>query len=104
MEHNSSYLTTFATHKGKYRWLRLFFGLTQAPAFFQSVMEDVVSAGGTDHLPLMIYLDDVIIFGDDMDELLSNALKVMTRLAKAGFMLNLRKSHFGVTKAKILGH
>ena len=67
-------------------------------------MEDVVSAGGTDHLPLMIYLDDVIIFGDDMDELLGNAFKVMTRLAKAEFMLNLRKSHFGVTKAKILGH
>ena len=67
-------------------------------------MEDVVLAGGTDHLLLMIYLDDVIIFGDDMDELLSNTLKVMKRLANAGFMLNLRKSHFGVTKVKILGH
>ena len=67
-------------------------------------MEDVVLAGGTDHLPLMIYLDDVIIFGDDMDELLSNTLKVMERLAKAGFMLNLRKSHFGIKKIKILGH
>ena len=43
-------------------------------------MEDVVSAGGTDHLPLMIYLDDVIIFGDDMDQLLSDALKVMKPL------------------------
>ena len=67
-------------------------------------MEDVVSAGGTDHLPLMIYLDDMIIFGDDMDELLSNSMKVMTRLANAGFMLILRKSHFGVTETKVLGH
>ena len=67
-------------------------------------MEDVVSAGGTDHLPLMIYLNHVIIFGDDMDKLLSNSIKVMTRLANAGFMLNLRKSHFGVTKTKVLGH
>ena len=67
-------------------------------------MEDVVLVGGTDHLPLMIYIDDVIIFGDDMDELLSNTLKVMKRLANTGFMLNLRKSHFGVTKVKILGH
>ena len=96
MEHHSSYLTTFITHKGKYRWLRLFFGLTQAPAFFQTVMEDVVSAGGTDHLPLMIYLDDVIIFGDDLEKLLGQAEVVMKRLAAAGFMLNLRKSHFGV--------
>ena len=43
-------------------------------------MEDVVSAGGTDHLPLMIYLDDIIIFGDDMDQLLSDALKVVKPL------------------------
>ena len=45
-----------------------------------------------------------MIFGDDMDELLSDSLKVIERLAKAGFMLNLRKSHFGVTKIKVLGH
>jgi len=67
-------------------------------------MEDVVSAGGTDHLPLMIYLDDVIIFGDDMDTLLGHAEVVMKRLAAAGFMINLRKSQFGVKQAKILGH
>lgn len=67
-------------------------------------MEDVISAGGTDHLPLMIYLDDVIIYGDDLGQLLSNAEVVMKRLAAAGFMLNLRKSHFCVKSTKVLGH
>ena len=33
-EETSSYLTTFITHKGKYRWRRMCFGLTQAPAHF----------------------------------------------------------------------
>ena len=46
----------------------------------------------------------MIIFGDNMDQLLSNSMKVMMRLANAGFMLNLRKSHFGVTKTKVLEH
>lgn len=67
-------------------------------------MEDVVTAGGTDQLPLIIYLDDVIIFGDDMDQLLQHAETAMKRLAAAGFMLNLRKSHIGVSQAKVLGH
>ena len=67
-------------------------------------MEDVVTVGGTDHLPLMIYLDVIIIYGDDIDMLLGHAEVVMKRLAHAGFMLNLQKSHFGVTQAKVLGH
>ena len=63
-----------------------------------------MTAGGADQLPLMIYLDDVILFGDDMDQLLQNTVTVITRLANAGFMLNLRKSHIGVSEVKILGN
>ena len=33
-KHESSYDSTFATHRGKYHWLRMPMGLTQAPAHF----------------------------------------------------------------------
>ena len=33
-EHETSYRSTFITHKGKYRWVRMPMGLTQAPAHF----------------------------------------------------------------------
>ena len=33
-EHESSYDSTFAMHRGKYCWLRMPMGLTQAPAHF----------------------------------------------------------------------
>ena len=33
-EHESSYDSTFVTHRGKFRWLRMPMGLTQAPAHF----------------------------------------------------------------------
>lgn len=102
-EASSSFLSTFITHRGKYRWKRLFFGLTQAPAHFQSVVEDVISAGGTDPLTCRIYIDDIVLFGDDKDELIEQSLRAIQRLATAGFMINLRKSHFCVTEGIVLG-
>ena len=91
-DEDSSYLTTFVTHRGKFRWKRLFFGLTQAPAHFQAVVEDVIQGGGQDQLPCRIYIDDIVLFGDDLDQLLDNSIKAIQRLAAAGFMVNLRKS------------
>ena len=103
-EEESSYLSTFITHRGKYRWRRMCFGLTQEPAHFQSVVEDIVTCGGKEKLPCSIYIDDITLFGDDLDELLENSRLVIERLTVAGFMMNLRKSKFGVTEGVILGH
>ncbi len=41
-EEQSSYDSTFVTHRGKFRWLKMTMGLTQAPAHFQFVVEDVL--------------------------------------------------------------
>ncbi len=76
------------------------FGLTQAPAHFQRVVEAVL---GTD-LPLTVYLDDIAVYGDDPDEVLDNTAEAMNRLAQAGFMINLKKSHLCQETLKILGH
>lgn len=103
-EEQSSYLTTFITHRGKYRWRRMCFGLTQAPAHFQQVVEDIVTCSGQHQLPCSIYIDDITLFEDDLDQLLDNSRLVVERLTAAGFMMNLRKSKFGVSQGIILGH
>ena len=103
-EEQSSYLSSFITHRGKYRWRRMCFGLTQAPAHFQAVVEDIVTCGGKEKLPCSIYIDDITLYGDDLDGLLETSRLVIERLTKAGFMMNLRKSKFGVTEGVILGH
>ena len=41
-EEASSYRSTFVCHRGKFRWLQMPFGLTQAPAHFQYVVETVL--------------------------------------------------------------
>ena len=44
-------------------------------------------------LPLTVYLDDIAVYGDSPDEVLAHTAEAMARLAKAGFMINLKKSH-----------
>ena len=52
----------------------------------------------------MVYLDNIAVFRDSVEEVLRVTSEVMRRLARAGFMINLRKSHLVQTKAKVLGH
>ena len=37
LDQESSYLTTFGTPFGRYRWLKMPFGISQAPEYFQSI-------------------------------------------------------------------
>ena len=55
-------------------------------------------------MPSSIYIDDVFIYGDSLEEVLHYTTLALTRLAEAGFMINLHKSHIGVTKGTVLGH
>ncbi len=58
---------------------------------------------GTD-LPLTVYLDDIAVYGDDPDQVLADTAEAMKRLAEAGFMINLKKSHLCQRTLKVLGH
>ncbi len=104
-EHESSYDSTFVTHRGKFRWLRMPMGLTQAPAHFQYVVEDVLKGKpGERPLPVVVYLDDIAVYGDDQHQVLEDTLEAIRRLADAGFMINMKKSQLVESAAKVLGH
>ena len=104
-ENESSYDSTIVTHRGKFRWLRMPMGLTQAPAHFQFVVEDVLKGrSGARPLPVVVYLDDIAVFGDDQEQVLEDTLEAVRRLTEAGFMINLTKSQLVESTAKVLGH
>ena len=80
-------------------------GLTQAPAHFQYVVETVLAGDpGERKLPVVVYLDDIAVFGDDRQQVLDDTLEAVRRLTRAGFMINLSKSQLVERSAKILGH
>lgn len=57
-------------------------------------MEDVLKGKPGDRLlPVVVYLDDITVYGDSVEQVLKDTAEAMKRLAAAGFMINLKKSH-----------
>ena len=42
---------------------------------------------------LVVYLDDIMVYGDTFNQVFEDKAKAMKWLALAGFMINLKKSH-----------
>ena len=75
--------TAFVTPFGKYEFLMVSFGLAQAPAYFQLLMNQVLEG-----LPFaMTYLDDIIIFSNNEEEHLFHLDEVFCWLRKAGLKM-----------------
>ena len=69
------------------------------------MVEDVLKGNPGDRpLPVVVYLDDIAVFGDDQDQVLADTLEAIRRLTEAGFMINLKKSQLVESAAKVLGH
>src|SRR6218665_1787640 len=77
--------TAFVTRRGIYRWKVMPFGLCNAPATFQRLMDIVLS--GLNFEMCLVYLDDVIIFGDTPEQHLLRLGKVFERLRAANLKL-----------------
>ena len=71
---------------GKYKYLKVPFGLAQAPTYFQNLMNKVLNGL---HFTLA-YLDDVNIFSESAEQLLKHIQIVLTRLKQT--KLRLKKS------------
>lgn len=66
LDENSSYLTTFHTPFGRYRWCGMPFGVSSAPEVFQRRMHELIEGlSGTE-----VVADDFIVagFGDTLEE------------------------------------
>jgi len=70
--------TAFRTRYGAFEWSVMPFGLTNAPAAFQRFMNDMFS----DLLDMcvVVYLDDILIYSDDITQHRSHVKEVLKRL------------------------
>ena len=83
----SSYLTTFNTHKGRYRILRMPFGLKMSQDVFQMRMDNI-----TERLKgIMSIHDDICVFGKTQQEHDENLLQLMKIAQKHGLVFNSNK-------------
>ena len=92
--------TAFVMPFGKYEFLQVPFGLAQAPAFFQHLMNKVL-----DNCPFaMMYLDDIIIFSNMEEEHLAHIEEIFKRLEAADLKMKRSKCDFFKKHIHYLGH
>ncbi|XP_076850337.1 uncharacterized protein LOC143500204 [Brachyhypopomus gauderio] len=94
--------TAFICPLGFYQFQRMPQGITGAPATFQRLMEKAV--GDMNLLQVLVYLDDLIIFGATLEEHEERLFRVLDRLEEVGLKISLDKCHFCQSKVKYVGH
>ena len=92
--------TAFVTPFGKYKFLMVPFGLSQAPAYFQLLMNKVLKGLKF----AMTYLDDIIIFSQNELQHLEHLEIVFSRLREAGLKMKHSKCEFFKSEIHYLGY
>jgi transposase InsO family protein len=100
LDHKSSLLTTFNTPIGRFRWLRLPFGIKTAPEAFQRIMDTMLD--GIDGARAI--MDDILVAGTDEADHDRIMKQVVTRATEYNLKLNLSKCKVKATKVKYVGH
>ena len=93
--------TAFRTKYGSFEFLVLPFGLTNAPSFFMTLMNEVF-ADFIDKF-MVIYLDDILIYSESWEDHLEHIRKVLHRLREHKLYAKRSKCTFGVKTIDYLG-
>ena len=94
--------TAFTCSEGLFEWRVMPFGLCNAPAVYQRMMQEVLS----DLLwhSCVVYIDDILVFGDTFDQFVTRTGVVLQRLMERGILLKPSKCWFGRKKVEFLGY
>ena len=94
--------TAFRTPQGLYEFKVLPFGLANASAVFQTLMNKIFSQqiGKS----VLVYLDDIFVYSQTPEDHLTHLREVFEILRTQKFFCRLHKCHFNDTEMKYLGH
>ena len=92
----------FATHSGLFQFRVMPFGLCNAPATFERLMDRVLQ--GLRWNRCLVYLDDIISFGGTFGAALSNLTLIFERLRSYGLQLKSSKCHLFRASVPFLDH
>lgn len=92
--------TGFSILNKQYEFLRLPFGLKNAPKVFQRMLEQILD--GCESYTC-IYLDDILIFSESHSKHLEHLKEVKSRLKQGKLEINEEKSKYAQEKIKFLG-
>ena len=94
--------TAFRTRYGQYEFTVMLFGLTNAPAFFMTLMNKVFM----EELDLfvMVFIDDILVYSKNAEEHGQHLRVVMGKLRKHQLYAKFSKCEFWLQRVNFLGH
>ena len=94
--------SAFITHHGLFEFVRMPFGLCNAPATFQRLMQRVLT--GLEGKMCFVFIDDILVYSQTFEEHLECLQTVFTRLREAGLRLKPKKCALLQEEITFLGH
>ncbi|SYW83661.1 uncharacterized protein UHO2_06861 [Ustilago hordei] len=94
--------TAFGTQLGLYEYLVMPFGLANAPAHFQSFINDIFR--DIIGIYVVVYLDDFLIFSDTEEAHVKHVTEVLTHLRSNRLFAKLSKCEFHTKTVEFLGY
>ncbi|KAH9255968.1 hypothetical protein BASA81_006008 [Batrachochytrium salamandrivorans] len=94
--------TSFITKYGQFEFLVMPFGLANAPAQFQRMMNSLFRDVIGKHV--LVYLDDIVIYSDNMSDHIAQVQNVLRVLQDNGLYCKAEKCHFYKSEIKYLGY
>ena len=99
LNEESSYLTTFILPFGRFRYLRLPYGISSAPEHFQRKVKEILE--GLEGVVCLV--DDIVVYGTNQAIHDDRLRKVLHRLLENKVTLNAKKCQFSRKQINFLG-
>ena len=93
--------TAFRTRYGHFEYQVMPFGMVNAPATFQAYINEAMV--GLVDIVCVVYLDDILIYSEHVDEHVTHVRQVLQRLREYRLYAKLSKCAFSTTKVNFLG-
>ena len=94
--------TAFSSLNGHCEHVRMPMGLKHSPATFQRLMDQVLV--GLQRTELFVYLDDIVVYADDLEEYGKEVMRLLKRLKEANLSIQPEKYEFLFKEVAYLGH
>ena len=92
MDPRDAHKTAFSTPHGHYEYVRMTFGLKNAPPTFQRFIDETFK--NPQGKILFTFIDDIVVFADSLEEHEEKMKLIMDRLRKSNLQFNPKKCEF----------
>ncbi|MBW0529486.1 hypothetical protein O181_069201 [Austropuccinia psidii MF-1] len=103
LKDNAKELLRIIVHCGIYEYLRMPFGIKNAPSHYQTMMNTIFPEELSEGW-LVIYIDNIIVCSKTWESHLTTLERVLQKIVQVNMKISFKKCHFAYSELKALGH